>query len=320
MEEADIKEMLAMKAFGPKELLSDDSDDEALIRNKERCNRLHDDRIMSGERNFLEVCEKNDFEKLNTWKARNSCSKFCWKVKWCWFKVKQYSKFIIDHPLFDALVILLILTNSITLAMNDPTIAEADTPSWSKTLSLVYLVLYSVEMTLKILGLGFFFGQGSYLSDAWNVLDFIIVVSGYLELLSEGSGVSLSALRVLRVLRPLRTISSIRNLKTIIITIFNAVPYLTEVGVVVIFVWLVFAIAGLQLFSGLLKRRCFDEGSGVTFNYRGDEILCNGTDSCPGGFICGKQRANPAYGVTNFDNLGSSFLMVFQVTTMEGWT
>merc|ERR1711972_380958 len=125
--------------------------------------------------------------------------------------------------------------------------------------------------------MGFVFNQGAYLRDSWNILDFIIVLSGYLELLGSGSGVSLSALRVLRVLRPLRTISSIRNLKTIIITIFNAVPYLTEVLVIVLFVFLVFAIAGLQLFSGLLKRRCFNESEGFTYNYGGDEIICNGT-------------------------------------------
>ena len=68
---------------------------------------------------------------------------------------------------------------------------------------------------------------------------------------------------------------------------------------------------------GFLKRRCFDESAGFTYQ---PEIICNGTDNCPGGFICGKQRTNPFYGVTNFDNLMNSFLMVFQVTTMEGWT
>lgn len=29
---------------------------------------------------------------------------------------------------------------------------------------------------------------------------------------------------------------------------------------------------------------------------------------------------NPNFGVTNFDDLMSSFLMVFQVTTLEGWS
>ena len=37
-------------------------------------------------------------------------------------------------------------------------------------------------------------------------------------------------------------------------------------------------------------------------------------------YICGKQYANPNWNVTQFDNLGTSILMVFQITTMEGWT
>lgn len=44
----------------------------------------------------------------------------------------------------------------------------------------VFLVLYSIEMVLKILGLGFVFNKDAYLRDAWNVLDFTIVMTGYL--------------------------------------------------------------------------------------------------------------------------------------------
>jgi hypothetical protein len=144
------------------------------------------------------------------------------------------------------------------------------------------------------------------------------VTSAYLPIFfAGGAGVSLNALRSLRVLRPLRTISSIKKLKTLIQTVFDAIPNLLEILSIMIFVFLIFAIAGLQLFSGLLKRRCFEEASGVTFQ---PEILCNGTENCPGGFICGKQLKNPMYGVIHFDNCASSFLMVFQITTMEGWT
>ena len=72
-----------------------------------------------------------------------------------------------------------------------------------------------------------------------------------------------------------------------------------------------------MLFSGLLKRRCFEENSGITFT--NPEIICKGVDDCPGGFICGKQMCNPQFGVENFDDVFSAFMMVFQVTTMEGW-
>lgn len=69
-------------------------------------------------------------------------------------------------------------------------------------------------MCLKIIGMGFILNKGAYIRDAWNLLDFIIVVSSLLPLLLGGSSsINLSVLRSLRVLRPLRTISSIRKLK-----------------------------------------------------------------------------------------------------------
>ena len=50
--------------------------------------------------------------------------------------------------------------------------------------------------------------------DPWNILDFVIVISGYITIVqsdtsSGGGGFSLTGRRTLRVLRPLRTISSI---------------------------------------------------------------------------------------------------------------
>jgi hypothetical protein len=48
--------------------------------------------------------------------------------------------------------------------------------------------------------------------------------------------------------------------------------------------------------------------------------LCGGVQSCPEGSFCGKQIANPNYGVTNLDNIFYGLLMVFQCTTMEGWS
>lgn len=35
-------------------------------------------------------------------------------------------------------------------------------------------------MVLKILGMGFVFNRDAYLRDAWNILDFVIVMVGYL--------------------------------------------------------------------------------------------------------------------------------------------
>lgn len=51
-----------------------------------------------------------------------------------------------------------------------------------------------------------------------------------------------------------------------------------------------------------------------------DELLCGGAVTCPGGYFCGKTNENPNYGVTNFDNVFYSLLVVFQSVTLEGWS
>jgi len=75
----------------------------------------------------------------------------------------------------------------------------------------VFLGLYTVEMLIKIVAMGFFLQKNSYLRDTWNILDFIIVTTAYFPIFFSGGGINLSALRSLRVLRPLRTISSVKK-------------------------------------------------------------------------------------------------------------
>jgi hypothetical protein len=73
----------------------------------------------------------------------------------------------------------------------------------------IFQYLYTIEMVFKILSLGFILNKGSYLRDAWNILDFTIIASGYVGMFLSGSGANLSVLRSFRVIRPLRTISSV---------------------------------------------------------------------------------------------------------------
>jgi hypothetical protein len=93
----------------------------------------------------------------------------------------------------------------------------------------VFLVLYSFEMLLKILGMGFYFGEGAYIKEYFNILDFVIVTSSYsifLPSTEEEGGLSLNSLRTFRVLRPLKSISSIKGLKILMNAVISALPRL----------------------------------------------------------------------------------------------
>ena len=47
----------------------------------------------------------------------------------------------------------------------------------------MFLSIYTIEMLLKVIGMGFIIPKGAYLRDYWNILDFIIVVTSYYPLI-----------------------------------------------------------------------------------------------------------------------------------------
>jgi voltage-dependent calcium channel R type alpha-1E len=87
------------------------------------------------------------------------------------------------HRLFENISITVIIVNSLFLAMDDPLRDPSETPTFMLMADDIFQYLYTVEMVVKILSLGFILNGGSYLRDAWNILDFVIIGSGYLGII-----------------------------------------------------------------------------------------------------------------------------------------
>lgn len=135
--------------------------------------------------------------------------------------ISETSMFIIKHRYFENVTLMIIIVNSIVLCISNPRV-EYD-GYVIDLLEVSFLILYSIEMGLKIMGMGFVMKRKSYLRDWWNILDFVIVGSAYIPYLtpSSGGGFSLAGLRALRILRPLRTISSVKALKILLKAFFR---------------------------------------------------------------------------------------------------
>ena len=232
--------------------------------------------------------------------------------------INRAASLVVMTTMFETLSISVIIINSMFLAMDDPLRDPSETPTYMTTADNLFQYCYTVEAVFKVVSLGFIFNKGSYLRDSWNILDFVIISSGYVGMILAGSGVNLSVLRSFRVIRPLRTISSIQGLKVIVQSLMNAIPLLRDSLLVLMFFFLVFAIAGVQLFSGALKNNCFNEDTGImdpTFTE-----FCGGQNICRPTYFCGKSNNNPADGSVNFDNVMFSMFQVFTIVTLEGWT
>ena len=187
---------------------------------------------------------------------------------------------IISNPFFEYCSLFVIILNSIVLTLEDPTDPESNDTGFLATLDTIFLALYTLEMVLKILGLGFVLNKDAYLRDSWNILDFVIVTSAYLQLIIS-SGANLSVLRSFRVLRPLRTISGIEGLRVIVSALMKAVTLLVDTVIILVFFFIIFAIAGTQLWSGSLMKRCVSESTGQILS---EDALC-GSVSCPSGYF-----------------------------------
>ncbi|EAR94798.2 cation channel family protein (macronuclear) [Tetrahymena thermophila SB210] len=276
---------------------------------------------------FLDIVEMNEYQKIQKFNADTLPRKIfkqIWSIK---NAISQICNIIINSKPFEYATLCVILFNCVILAMDDPTTNADDQQRLQ--IDLILLILYTVEMGFKILALGFIFNKGSYMRDMWNILDITIIITGYLPYVVNTSQVNLSAVRSLRVLRPLRTISRIKALKQILNTLFSSFSLLKDAIIIIIFFYLVFAIAGQQLFTGCLKKRCFDSSNGIQFGDNDQNVfLCIEDIDCYQyaesnskiHYICGKGMVSPFWDTENFDTFGWALLNVYVVVSQEGWS
>uniref|UniRef100_A0A8D8A3M3 Voltage-dependent L-type calcium channel subunit alpha n=4 Tax=Culex pipiens TaxID=7175 RepID=A0A8D8A3M3_CULPI len=233
---------------------------------------------------------------------------------------------IVEWKPFEYLILLTIFANCVALAVYTP-FPNSDSNTTNAALEkieYIFLVIFTSECFMKLIAYGFILHPGSYLRNGWNMLDFTIVVIGMIStalsnLMKEGFDVK--ALRAFRVLRPLRLVSGVPSLQVVLNSILRAMVPLLHIALLVLFVIIIYAIIGLELFSGKLHKSCFNN---ITGEIMDDPHPC-GED----GFQCERIAYNmvcryywegPNFGITNFDNFGLSMLTVFQCVTLEGWT
>ncbi|XP_041370317.1 voltage-dependent calcium channel type A subunit alpha-1-like isoform X4 [Gigantopelta aegis] len=236
------------------------------------------------------------------------------------------------------MVLLTIIANCVVLALEEHLPEEDKTPLAVQldATEVYFLGIFCVEAMLKIVALGFVLHKGSYLRNVWNIMDFIVVVTGFITLVhsssKKSSSFDLRTLRAVRVLRPLKLVSGIPSLQVVLKSIIRAMAPLLQVCLLVLFAIIIFAIIGLEFYAGAFHFACFrDDTTSRTEDDidSGDEESIRPCANNPnsGGFKCQLNISHcelgwrgPNSGITSFDNIGYAMLTVFQCITMEGWT
>ncbi|XP_043867448.1 voltage-dependent calcium channel type A subunit alpha-1 isoform X27 [Drosophila mojavensis] len=248
--------------------------------------------------------------------------------------IRKYTRFIIEWPPFEYAVLLTIIANCVVLALEEH-LPEGDKTVLAQKLEKTeayFLCIFCVEASLKILALGLVLHKHSYLRNIWNIMDFFVVVTGAMTIFAEANiDVDLRMLRSFRVLRPLKLVSRIPSLQVVLKSIIKAMAPLLQIGLLVLFAIVIFAIIGLEFYSGALHKTCYSlEDPNKLVKEGESETPCNTdntTEKAGGSYVCNittsmclEKWDGPNSGITSFDNIGFAMLTVFQCITMEGWT
>ncbi|XP_047285476.1 voltage-dependent L-type calcium channel subunit alpha-1C isoform X27 [Homo sapiens] len=95
---------------------------------------------------------------------------------------------------------------------------------------------------------------------------------------------------------------------------------LLHIALLVLFVIIIYAIIGLELFMGKMHKTCYNQ-EGIAEDDPSPCALETGHGrQCQNGTVCKPGWDGPKHGITNFDNFAFAMLTVFQCITMEGWT
>ncbi|XP_030157640.1 voltage-dependent P/Q-type calcium channel subunit alpha-1A isoform X3 [Lynx canadensis] len=235
--------------------------------------------------------------------------------------VRKYAKKITEWPPFEYMILATIIANCIVLALEQHLPDDDKTPMSERLddTEPYFIGIFCFEAGIKIIALGFAFHKGSYLRNGWNVMDFVVVLTGILA--TVGTEFDLRTLRAVRVLRPLKLVSGIPSLQVVLKSIMKAMIPLLQIGLLLFFAILIFAIIGLEFYMGKFHTTCFEEG---TDDIQGESPAPCGTEeparTCPNGTKCQPYWEGPNNGITQFDNILFAVLTVFQCITMEGWT
>ncbi|XP_017163319.1 voltage-dependent N-type calcium channel subunit alpha-1B-like isoform X4 [Poecilia reticulata] len=97
----------------------------------------------------------------------------------------------------------------------------------------------------------------------------------------------------------------------------KAMVPLLQIGLLLFFAIVMFAIIGVEFYMGKFHQSCFKPGAERVVDWPcGSESPAR---TCPNGTVCQEYWTGPNFGITNFDNILFAVLTVFQCITMEGW-
>uniref|UniRef100_A0A8C8TZV6 Voltage-dependent L-type calcium channel subunit alpha n=1 Tax=Peromyscus maniculatus bairdii TaxID=230844 RepID=A0A8C8TZV6_PERMB len=159
--------------------------------------------------------------------------------------------YVVNSTYFEYLMFVLILLNTICLAMQHYGQSCLFKIAMN-ILNMLFTGLFTVEMILKLIA----FKPKGYFSDPWNVFDFLIVIGSIIDVIlsetnsaEENSRISITFFRLFRVMRLVKLLSRGEGIRTLLWTFIKSFQALPYVALLIVMLFFIYAVIGMQVFG-----------------------------------------------------------------------
>ncbi len=155
------------------------------------------------------------------------------------FTLREKVQTLVEHPMFNRVILTLILLNAVLLGMETSANLMAQYGATLLLLDKIFLGIFVFELLMRL-----FVYRLAFFKDPWSVFDFVVVAIA----LIPASG-PLAVLRSLRVLRVLRVLSMVPSMRRVVSALLGSLPGLSSIALVLILIYYVFAVMATKIFG-----------------------------------------------------------------------
>ena len=253
----------------------------------------------------------------------------------CFIKLSIICENFQNFKIYKTIRIIILLINGIVLGYY----SELDL--WNPFfyfIENIFLFFYFIDFLIKQISFGLYKHEKGYLHDLWNIFEFSQIIIGILCTLPKIR--KNKYIYWYRGLRPISLIREIRELEVIFGSILMSLKEMINVFILLLFIFLAYAILAVNIWGGIFYRRCRVNPFPIngTFDIISDsKTLCGGLNQCENCYSIFDFDNNNTYflkynvneelridelnqGYSTFDNIFKAFLTIYNCMTLNGWS
>ena len=209
---------------------------------------------------------------------------------------------ILNHWLFNYILISLIIGNLVIISLNHPWL---DPSSKRKkiidSLNYIFNIIFIIEAIIKIISKGFLLDKNAYLRSVINIIDFICIIIGIIDMIWSKNIGYLRTFRAIRTVKPIRIITHSENLYIMTKTLIASISSLANLVITCLIFLIILALIGLGIFKTSSYQYCLSNPI-----YSQDECIKNN-----GIWIDNEE---------NFSNFLEALKVIFEIMFTENWS